>query len=462
MADSIQPVALVNIVGLTPSMLDERMPRLQSLARSGTVRPLAPVLPAVTCSVQASMVTGVQPAEHGIVGNGWYERDQAEIRFWKQSNHLVQAEKVWETARRRHPGFTAANCFWWYAMHASTDVTITPRPMYPVDGRKIPDIWTTPPALRDELQSSLGRFPLFNFWGPTANIVSTKWIADAARIVHDRFQPDLQMIYLPHLDYDLQRYGPADSRADHALAEIDETAGSLIEHLQRDGRQVIIVSEYGIVPVRDAVAPNRVLREAGMLQVREECGLELLDPGSSTAFVVADHQVGHVYVQDPAAMGEVTRLLADCDGVAEVMDLEGIRQAGLDHPRSGDLVLLSEHDRWFTWDYWLDDSCAPDFARTVDIHRKPGYDPRELFLAPGWAGSKPRLAAKLLAKKLGQRTVFDAISLDTSRIGGSHGRVSAGGDGTIILPGVTKDLPERTACTAVRDLVLDSLFGSTG
>ena len=323
MSDSTKPVALINIVGLTADMLDERMPRLRDFAKSScSVRPLNPVLPALTCSVQSSMLTGKLPAEHGIVGNGWYERDQAEIRFWKQSNHLVGGEKLWDAARDRAPDLTVANCFWWYAMHAETDITITPRPMYPSDGRKIPDIYTDPPDLRHRLQSRLGRFPLFNFWGPTASIASSRWIADAASIVHDEHAPDLLMIYLPHLDYDLQRYGPDHALSSRAMTAIDEVAGQLVDKLHRDGRRIVIVSEYGINPVEDAIHPNKVLRQAGLLRVRDELGRELLDPGGSDAFVVADHQIAHVYVRDPNRLEEVRLILGKLDGVASVLDPE--------------------------------------------------------------------------------------------------------------------------------------------
>jgi predicted AlkP superfamily pyrophosphatase or phosphodiesterase len=450
------PVALVNIVGLQPGMLDDHMPCLKQLARQGTVRPLQPVLPAVTCTVQSSMLTGVEPRDHGIVANGWYERDQAEIRFWKQSNHLVQAEKIWETARQRCPDFTCANCFWWYAMHARTDVTITPRPQYPADGRKIPDIYTDPPALRDQLQQKLGTFPLFNFWGPTADITSTRWIAQAACHVLGTTDPDLLLVYLPHLDYDLQRYGPSDPRCDHARAELDAVAGDLIDHLQAAGRRIIIVSEYGIVPVRDAVAPNRILLQAGLLRVRNERGRDVLDPGGSRAFVVTDHQIGHVYVERPEDRSPVAQLLGGLDGVADV--LEGDQRKQLAHERCGDLVLVSEPDRWFIWDYWTDPARAPDYARTVDIHRKPGYDPRELRFAPGWRGNRIRLALKLLQKKLGQRTLLDAISLDTTRIRGSHGRTDPTGDGILLLDQPDAPLADRPRCTEVRDLVLSTLF----
>lgn len=460
MTDSAQPTALINIVGLTTEMLDDRMPRLRAHAASGTLRPLAPVLPAVTCSVQTSMLTGKMPAEHGIVGNGWYERTEGEVRFWKQSNQLVQAESIWETARRKQPDFTCANCFWWYAMNASTDICITPRPMYPADGRKLPDIYTTPSDLRDQLQSQLGQFPLFHFWGPGADLRSSRWIAESARIVEKQFKPDLLLVYLPHLDYDLQRFGPDDPRSDQAMREIDQVAGDLIDAMKQNGRSSIIVSEYGITSTTDGVAPNQLLRSSGLLAVREEEGRELLDPMQSDAFVVTDHQIGHVYVRHAEMIDQVAALLQDLDGVSEVLGGDSLGDVGLDHARSGDLVIISEPDRWFTWDYWLEEDKAPDFATTVDIHRKPGYDPRELFLAEGWAGSKFRIGLKLLKKRLGQRTLMDVISLETRQVGGSHGRTDAASDGVLILPDTDHDVAARPSCTMVHDLVMNQLFRS--
>ena len=97
-------------------------------------------------------------------------------------------------------------------MYSSADVSVTPRPMYPADGRKLPDVYSMPAALRDELQARLGTFPLFDFWGPRASIASTRWIAEASKIVEEKFNPTLTLIYLPHLDYNLQRLGPGDPR----------------------------------------------------------------------------------------------------------------------------------------------------------------------------------------------------------------------------------------------------------
>ncbi len=453
------PTVVLNIVGLDAGLLRDSTPRLRRIGEEGMTRSIKPAFPALTCSAQASMVTGLAPSGHGIVGNGWYDRDSHEVRFWKQSNRLVQGEKVWETARRNDPAITCCTMFWWYNMHASSDWAVTPRPMYPADGRKIPDTWTHPPELRDQLQESLGTFPLFNFWGPGAGLESSRWIAEASRQVHDRHHPDLHLVYLPHLDYALQQHGPDSKEASLAAGEIDELAGGLAEHFINEGCRVLIVSEYGIGAVDGAVAPNRALREAGLLSVRHELGREYLDTGASRAFAIADHQVAHVYVHDPADLQATRSTLESLDGVDQVLDGDELARQGLDHPRSGDLLLVSDPRAWFTWDFWFDDALAPDYARTVDIHRKPGYDPRELFLDPRLSMPKLRIAMKLARRKLGFRTLLDVIPLDTSLVKGSHGRTDLGDDRSPVLLSnhVLNDLPDEVACTEVRDVMLKLL-----
>src|SRR5436190_6743908 len=378
----MQKTAVLNVVGLTPRLIGEHTPRLRAFAERGTVSAIGSVLPAVTCSVQSTYLTGKLPAEHGVVGNGWYYRDECEVHLWRQSNPLVQGPKIWDVARQLDPSFTCANLFWWFNMYSSADVAVTPRPMYPADGRKLPDVWTQPGDLRGELQRELATFPLFEFWGPGASIRSTQWIAESAKRVDQRFDPTLSLVYLPHLDYCLQRDGPASRSIPANLREVDAVCGDLIQHFEGRGARVIVLSEYGIAPVSRPVHLNRVLRERGLITVREEMGRELLDAGASAAFAVADHQLAHVYVRDPARVFDVKRLLEKVPGVAAVWDEAAKRAAHLDHPRSGELVALAERDSWFTYYYWLDDRRAPDFARTVDIHRKPGYDPAELFLDP--------------------------------------------------------------------------------
>src|SRR3954468_12702367 len=373
-------LVVIDAVGLTPRAL-QHMPRVSRLGADGFQARLDTILPAVTCSVQSTLVTGLTPAEHGIVGNGWYFRDLGEIFLWRQHNKLVQGEKVWETARRSKPDFRVANLCWWYAMGASTDLTVTPRPIYHADGRKSPDCYTHPPQLHDNLTGPLGEFPLFQYWGPTANIKSTAWIADAAKIVLDHEQLDLLLVYLPHLDYDHQRFGPGGPEALKAAGELDEVCGDLVEHARARGDQVVVLSEYGITPARRPVEINRALRRAGLLHVYTQAGMEYLDPWTSRAFAVADHQIAHVYVKDPRDV-EVARAALQIPGIAELLDEDGKQAAGLAHERSGELVALAERDAWFAYHYWLDDERAPDFARGVEIHRKPGYDPNELFFDP--------------------------------------------------------------------------------
>ncbi|MBL1201767.1 MAG: alkaline phosphatase family protein [Nostoc sp. GBBB01] len=420
----MKKTVVLNVVGLTPSLLGKNTPFLSTWAAKGQVVPIKPVLPAVTCSVQATYLTGKLPNEHGIVANGWYFRDECEVKFWRQSNKLVQAPKVWEIAKSIDSNFTCANLFWWYNMYSSVDYAITPRPMYPADGRKLPDIYTHPSDVRSPIQSDLGQFPLFDFWGPKTSINSSQWIANSAKWIEERYSPTLSLVYLPHLDYCLQKFGHDEKRIQKDLLEIDGVCKELIEYYQARNTQVIILSEYGITPVNQAVHLNRILRENNLIAVREELGRELLDFGASIAFAVADHQIAHVYVNDHAYIPKVRSLLEATQGVAQVLDEQGKQAYHLNHPRSGELVAIAAPNTWFTYYYWLDDNKAPDFARTVDIHRKPGYDPVELFLDSQIKFPQGKIALKLLQKQLGFRYLMDVIPLDASIVRGSHGHIT--------------------------------------
>lgn len=459
-----RPLMVINVVGLTPVMIGSRTPNLQRLANSGFQRPLQTVLPAVTCSVQATLLTGLLPAQHGIVGNGWYFRDLAEVGFWKQSNHLIQGEKLYQTAAMRDPAHRTAKMFWWYNMYADTAWSVTPRPSYPADGRKIPDLYSEPAVLRDELQEQLGRFPLFNFWGPTADIRSTAWIADASCQLFRREHPSLMLVYLPHLDYNLQRVGPDGAGIDEDIRLVDAEAGKLIDVARECDAEVVVLSEYGITQVNQPIHINRILRQAGYLRVRREpLGWETLDCGASRAFAVSDHQVAHVYVKRPQDVGAVQRLLEGVAGIERVLDADGLRQNGLQHERSGELVCVSARNAWFTYYFWNDDSLAPDYARTVDIHRKPGYDPAELLVNPDLKFPKLRVAARLLRKMLGFRYYMDVIGLQAEVVRGSHGRLPDAGreatDGPVFLSSSRAIERDRVHALDVRDLLLQLQFG---
>ncbi|MBC9820637.1 alkaline phosphatase family protein [Terrabacter sp. MAHUQ-38] len=450
----MNPVLLLDVVGLTPRALAD-MPRLRRLAASGWQTSLETVLPAVTCSVQSTMLTGRPPAEHGAVGNGWYFRDLGEVFLWRQHNALVEAEKVWDALRRRHPDARVANVCWWFAMGMDVDSVVTPRPIYHADGRKSPDCYTRPPALHDRLVDRLGPFPLFHYWGPTASIASSRWIVEATRMLLP--EHDLTLAYVPHLDYDLQRFGPESPQARAAAREVDAVLAPLLDDAERLGVSVLVVSEYGITAVDQPVDVNRVLRRAGLLEVHTQAGMEYLDPWTSEAFAVADHQVAHVYVRDPDRVAEVRTLLAATPGVEQVLDRAGQTAYGLDHERTGDLVVVAEPRAWFTYYYWLDDERAPDFARGVEIHRKPGYDPAELFFDPADRSAKARAGLSLVRKKLGLRYAMKVVPLDPRWVRGSHGRLPDDPvDGPVVIASDAALRRESVAAADVHDLVLEA------
>ena len=455
----MKKTVVLNVVALSPRMIGEHTPFLAQWAAKGNMSSIEPVLPAVTCSAQATYLTGKWPSEHGIVGNGWYFQDECEIKFWRQSNKLVQAQKVWDKARKSDPSFSCANMFWWYNMYSSVDYSVTPRPLYPADGRKLPDIYSQPMDLRDSLQKELGQFPLFEFWGPNANINSTRWIAEASKKVDEWHNPTLTLIYLPHLDYNLQRQGHDFSKIGKDLQEIDKVCQDLITYYEKQGAQVLLLSEYAITPVNRPVHLNRLLREWGYITVKDELGLEMLDAGASKAFAVADHQLAHVYVNEKKELKRIKDLLQQVPGVEMLLDEEGKNKYHIQHERAGDLVVVADKDSWFTYYYWLDDRKAPDFARTVDIHRKPGYDPVEMFADPNIRFLKPKIGMKLLKKKFGFRYLMDVIPLDASLVKGSHGRINEAIEDRPLLisqKGSLK-LPKKLQPTQVHDIILQLL-----
>jgi predicted AlkP superfamily pyrophosphatase or phosphodiesterase len=445
---------VIDIVGLSSSLIGEHTPFLKKYSEARTLATIKPMLPAVTTSVQSTYVTGKLPREHGIVGNGWYDRMDCEVKFWKQSNKLVLSEKIWERAKRMNRSFTFSNMFWWYNMYSSADFAVTPRPNYLADGRKLPDCYSTPAGLRDELQRTLGQFPLFQFWGPGANIKSTQWIADASIITDQKYNPTLTLIYLPHLDYCLQKFGQDFSKIKTELGEIDGVVRQLVEHYSQKDARIILLSEYGITDVSNPVSINRILREQGLLSVRVERGLELLDAGASRAFAVADHQLAHVYINDSSASAKVRSIVEKIAGVEWVLDRNDQRRYGMDHERAGDLVLIADERSWFTYYFWLDDAKAPDYARSVDIHKKPGYDPVEMFMS-----SKLRAGYKLLRKKVGLRYVMDVIPLDPTLVKGSHGRVNTKREFHPVLIG-DHVADKQYEATDVYDVIWDTLVSS--
>jgi len=455
----MRKTVVIDVVGLSASLIGKHTPFLQAYVQQHHLETVMPMLPGVTTAVQSTYLTGEWPSEHGIVGNGWYDREDCEIKFWKQSNKLVDAPKIWDKAHRLNPEFTCSQMCWWYNMYADVDYSLTPRPNYLSDGRKMPDCYTHPASLRDHLQKELGQFPLFNYWGPTASIKSSQWIADASIVTDRLYHPTLTFIYLPHLDYCLQKRGQNADTISKELNEIDGVCKQLVTYYEKEGCQVILLSEYGITNVNHPVHINRVLREAGLLSVRVERGLELLDPGASRAFAVSDHQLAHIYINDPSCYKQVRTLLEKVPGVELLLDREGKRTHHIHHARSGDLVAVADANSWFTYYYWLDDQKAPDFARIVDIHRKPGYDPVEMFMNPADPLIKLKAAAKLLKKKLGFRYLMNVIPLDATLIKGSHGRIEQNPDFHPVIISNAPSGKEQLLATDVYTKIWQTLNG---
>ena len=437
----MQRTAVINVVGLTTRLIGESTPHIRAFMERSRFACVEPVLPAVTCTAQSTYLTGRLPRDHGIVANGWYDREYAEHRFWKQSNVLVKGEKLWEALRRADPDFTCAKLFWWFNMYSSADIAITPRPLYPADGRKVFDIHTEPMGLRERIKKDLGSFPFASFWGPGADIKSSVWIAESAKWVEEKHWPSLSLVYLPHLDYNLQRVGLDMPAIREDLRQIDEVVGDLIRFYEARNIKVVLLSEYGITDVSRPIHLNRLFRAKDWLSIKDELGRETLELGSSKVFAIADHQVAHIYVNDPSLLNEVRTLLEATPGVQQVLGKSEKYYAGLEHERSGDLIAIADSQSWFTYYYWLKDSLAPDFASCVDIHRKCGYDPVELFLDPKLKLPKLKIGLKLAKKMLGMRMLMDVIPLDADLVKGSHGRVPEDRQDWPVLIGDLPNLP---------------------
>ncbi|MEX2171161.1 MAG: nucleotide pyrophosphatase/phosphodiesterase family protein [Pirellulales bacterium] len=431
-------VVLLSIPGLRERDVAS-MPNLDALARDGERAALTPSFPAVTCPVQANMTTGCLPREHGVVANGFYWRERGEVEMWTAWNDCITRPQLWDLLHERNPSLTSAVWFPLHSKGCGADYICTPAPVHNPDGSESLWCYTRPEPMYGELRDALGHFPLKHFWGPLAGIQSTAWIVASAVWAAARYRPNLFYVYLPHLDYAAQKHGPDSPQANASLTELDAEIGKLVagvEAAYSERPLWIVASEYAIVPVSHVTYPNRVLREAGLLAIRDEDGRELLDVANSPAWALVDHQFSHVFVRDrdSSTIKKVADLFRNQEGIAEVLVGEERAKYALDHERSGDVVLISTPDSWQAYYWWLDDERAPAFAHTVDIHRKPGYDPVELFFDP----------------------VKKGIPLDATLVKGSHGApVQRDGPRGVVVSSRKGILDtEQLADTEVADVVL--------
>jgi predicted AlkP superfamily pyrophosphatase or phosphodiesterase len=393
---------LLDVVGLEQKHLDSGLlPNITKITETGEAAKLEPVFPAVTCTVQASILSGMYPREHGVIANGLYDRDTYSPSFWEQSSSLVQSPRAWDIVKQNDSKKTAV-LFWQNTMYANSDIVVTPRPIH-LDDKMVMWCYSKPVGYYEELKEKFGEFNLASYWGPLASSKSSEWIANAAEHTLESERPNFLFVYIPHVDYSAQRFGKESVQVRDDLKKADEIVGRLVQKATdlgiQEETQFIIVSEYAFNDVNGAVPLNLVLRDAGLLSIRKIQEKEYLDFEFSKAFAMVDHQVAHIYIKD-GFEGEARKVLEATPGIDRVLDSKSKKQLAIDHQRSGELVAISAKDMWFSYYWWHDETGAPDFARRVDIHRKPGYDPVELFI-----DQKTR-----------------SIPLDAGLVKGSHGR----------------------------------------
>jgi predicted AlkP superfamily pyrophosphatase or phosphodiesterase len=426
-------VVVFLVPGLSLRLLEkvEHCPALTDLARRTQLRIVKPALPAVTCSMQATYSTGLAPGEHGVVANGNYFPDRRVVSMWEHSALMIRQPRIWDALKLVNASLTTAAIFWWNTLYSSADIYMNVAPIHAAKGETVSSCYCRPSGMYDEIERELRPFPLHHFWGPMASMPSSEWLCNATLHVLRKFRPNLLLTYVPELDYSLQKFGPDSHEALNDLRALDEVFADVFAECRAQKAEVVVLSEYGMVPVNGAVMINRALREDGLLSVRTVAGREYLDFAASRAFAMVDHQVAHVYLLDATAKTAVRAALQATAGIAKLLDDDGKKAAGIDHARSGDFVALAESDKWFAYYWWLDEAKAPDFALTVDIHNKPGYDPCELFFNP----------------------VKKCIETNTSLVKGSHGLVPADDRDMAVCIG---DLPggERFAATDVMSALI--------
>ena len=393
---------LVDAVGLEQKHLDSGLvPNIAKITEKGHAAKLEPTFPAVTCTVQASLLSGKYPREHGIIANGFYDRGTYSVSFWEQSSSLVQVPRAWDIVKQNNSKKTAV-LFWQNTMYANSDIVVTPRPIH-LDDKMVMWCYSKPVGYYEKLKEKFGEFNLATYWGPLASPKSSEWIANAAEYTLESERPNFLFVYIPHADYSAQRFGKESVQVRDDLKKVDEIVGRLVQKTTNLGideeTQFIIVSEYAFNDVNSAVPLNLALRDAGLLSIRTIQDKEYLDFEYSNAFAMVDHQMAHIYIKDGFER-ETRKVLEATPGVDRILDGVSKKELAIDHERSGELIAISPKDMWFSYYWWHDESKAPDFARKVDIHRKPGYDPVELFI-----DQKTR-----------------SIPLDTSLVKGSHGR----------------------------------------
>ena len=399
----MKKLIVLDIVGLSKKQFEKLKPKnISRILEHGSYGSFNPSFPAVTCSVQASIFSGTYPSEHGIISNGYYDELFKKISFWEQPANLVKKPRIWDLLKKNNPDFSTALLFLQNSLYANSNVVLTPKPLH-LDNKMIMWCYSKPENFYEKITESLGTFDLKSYWGPFSSLKSSDWIINSAKITIQKHSPDLLVTYLPHLDYTSQKFGPNSDEFKKSVDELDALIGDFLLFLNQEfpnTYEIMILSEYNFNEVNNSVSPNLLLRQHGLLSTRRIEEKDYIDYEFSKAFAMVDHQIAHLYIK-PGYEDQVKSIFNN-EHVGSILDNDLQKKFKVNHPKSGDLILCSNINSWFNYYWWDDIKHAPDFTFTVDIHRKPGYDPLELFI------------------DFQSKT----ISHDTSLIKGSHGLIS--------------------------------------
>ena len=379
-------IIVLSVVGLEEKHLESGLlPNISKLIENGEYSKLSPVFPSVTSTVQTSLLTGKYPSEHGIIANGLYDRTNYNVSFWEQYSSLVESPRVFDVKKQNthtNTNLKSAILFWQNSLYSNADIICTPKPIH-LEKEMIMWCYSKPIGFYESMVEKIGKFDLMSYWGPFASSKSSEWITNATIYTIERERPDILFTYLPHVDYSAQRYGKDSIQVKDDIIKADEYVGQIINHCKEsnllDETKFIIFSEYGFNNVNNSVSLNKILREHDLLKTREINEKEYLDLENSDAFAMVDHQIAHVYVKDKA-LHKTKKILEETNGVEKVLTKEDQGQYHIDNQRSGELIAIANTDTWFNYYWWFNDEKAPSFTREVDIHRKPGFDPVELFI----------------------------------------------------------------------------------
>ena len=336
--------------------------------------------PAVTCTAQATFRTATKPANHGMIANGLYFKPLSKIMFWEQSSNLIAGARIWDNFKKQ--GGKVGLICWQQSMGENADLILTPAPIHKHHGGMIMDCYCKPANLYRDLVSKLGKFKLHQYWGPLASAKVGRWIANAtAEILNSQeFCPDLLLTYLPSLDYDLQRYGPDSKQAKNALSETLSQLETILQAAKKQNFEVLILGDYAIGNCSGkAIEPNSILKDAGLFATRKINKMIYPDFYQSQAFAMVDHEIAWIYTRDETATMQAKNALVRNPEIEKVYTKKELAEIGLDSQNAGDLLAVAQDGKWFTYRWWSDDQCAPDYVSHVDIHNKPGFDPCELF-----------------------------------------------------------------------------------